>query len=100
MLEVMSAYVIGVVRSATGLATLAYEATEPADSARPWLRQERCELRALSQGERPELWRSWHALEAVRDWNQDTLAHVLTVLRETVPSLDVPADLPALGAEC
>lgn len=92
----MCAYVIGVVRSARRLDTLAYEASEPVDKAQPWKREHRCELRPIREGTHPELSRSWRALEAVRDWDDETLGHVLTVLRGTVPNQDTPSDLPLL----
>jgi hypothetical protein len=95
----MCAYVIGVVRSATRLDTLVHDARIPADRMCPWKVEYTCELRPLAHGSNPELWTAWRALESVTSWDDGTLAHVLTVLRQTVPGLDVDGDLPALGPE-
>ena len=95
----MCAYVVGVVRSTSRLEALVYEASEPASPEQPWMRAQSCELRPFVPGSRPELWAAWRALESVSRWNETTLAHVLAVLRETVPGADTPSDLPALGAE-
>src|SRR5476649_961405 len=95
----MCAYVIGVVRSAERLDTLTFEAREPTDRAFPWRVEHACELRPLPQSSRPELWSAWRALASVSSWDETTLGHVLVILRETVPGLDVPSDLPALGPE-
>ncbi len=92
----MCAHVIGVVRSAQRLDTLTFEARDPSDRAFPWRVEHVCELRPLPQSS--HLWPAWRALEAVTRWDETTLAHVLAILRATVPCLDTPADLPALEA--
>src|SRR4051812_24025428 len=95
----MSAYVIGVVRSALRLDTLTLETREPTDRAFPWKIERACELRPLVQSSHPDLWTAWRALESVSRWDATTLGHVLAILRATVPSTDTPSDLPALGPE-
>ncbi|HEU0029872.1 MAG TPA: hypothetical protein VFQ53_04510 [Kofleriaceae bacterium] len=95
----MSAYVIGVVRSAMRLDTLTYEAREPTDREVPWRVEQACTLRPLAHGSHPELWTAWHALAAVDRWDAATRDHVLAVLRATVPSVDAPGDLPAIVHE-
>ena len=95
----MSAHVVGVVRSTSRLETLVYEASDPPSPEQPWMRAESYELRPVVPGSRPALWAAWRALESVTRWDETTLAHVLAVLRETVPGADTPSDLPALGAE-
>ncbi|MEZ4361378.1 MAG: hypothetical protein R3B48_14425 [Kofleriaceae bacterium] len=85
------------VRGAQGLHALISEVSAPATRAAPWQRQHTWELRPLPSTARPDLWRAWRALEAVRSWGADTLRDVLTVLRETVPGLDAVGELPALG---
>ncbi len=95
----MCAYVFGVVRSAKRLDTLTFETRDSSDPACPWREEHASELRPLSQSARPELWTAWQALESVSDWDEATLGHVLTILRETVPCADVPDDLAALGPE-
>jgi hypothetical protein len=93
----MCATVIGIVRSADGLHALTYEAGDPSDH--PWQRAQTYALRPLAESSKPELWTAWRALASVSEWNDAALGDVLAVLRHTVPSLDVPRDLPALGAE-
>jgi len=93
----MASYIIGIVRSATRLEALTYEARGPVDRLAPWRIEHVCELRPLTPEVRPELWRAWHALAAVDTWDATTLAHVRRVLRDTVPSIDDGGDLPALG---
>ena len=95
----MCAYVVGVVRSATRLDALTYDSSEPADAAHPWRWTHGYGLQPLAASARPELSAAWSRLEAVSRWDASTLADVLLVLRETVPSLDTPADLAVLGEE-
>lgn len=95
----MSARVIGVVRSASQLEALTYVASDPSDRAEPWNRAHRCELLPLARRAQPELWAAWDALASVTAWNSETLAHVLAILRETVPCADPPRELPVIGPE-
>jgi hypothetical protein len=95
----MRADLLGVVRSATRLEGLRYEAGDPADRARPWLREEVYELRTLSAGERPALQKAWNALAAVARWDAATRDLVLAVLRETVPAMESAGTRTALGPE-
>ena len=95
----MCAYVVGVVRSATRLDALTYEASEPADPACPWRRAHGYSLRPLPATARPALAAAWRRLERVDRWGQATLDDVLLVLRETVPSVDTPGDLAVVGDE-
>jgi hypothetical protein len=95
----MCAYVIGVVRDARRLHTLTLETRNATESAFPWRVEQACELQPLPHSSRPELWTAWRALESVNTWDEKTLGHVLVILRETVPGLDTPGDLPALGPE-
>ncbi|MFT3693604.1 MAG: hypothetical protein QM831_10725 [Kofleriaceae bacterium] len=88
--------VVGVVRSASRLEAMTFETRLATNRATPWLIDHRCELRPLAPDSRNELWSAWNALEAVTTWDATTLRHVLTILRETVPSADQPEDLPAL----
>jgi hypothetical protein len=93
----MCVTVVGVVRSADGLHALTHELAAPA--CHPWQREQTYTLRPLAESSRPELWTAWRALASVREWNAVTLGHVLAILRETVPALELPRDLPALGCE-
>src|SRR5512134_1750407 len=95
----MCAYVMGVVRGATRLDLLTYEAREPADREHPWKLSHVCELRPLPNSSRAELWTAWNALERVTSWDEVTLNHVLTILRHTVPTTDHAGALPALGPD-
>lgn len=86
------------VRSAHRLDALSYELRDATDPAHPWACTQTYELqpaRSLSK----HLASAWTALERVSEWNEATLAHVLTMLRETVPSSEMPGDLPTLGPE-
>lgn len=94
----MSAYVIGVVRSATRLDALTLETRESSDPFLPWSVESACELRGVTESAHPDLCSAWAALESVSSWDEMTLAHVLTVLRRTVPCADSPSDLPVLGS--
>jgi hypothetical protein len=93
----VGAHVLGVVRSSTCLETVRYVVGEPAEREQPWRIEHAIEL-SLPPADSP-LWPAWRALEVVTRWDATTLAHVLTVLRGTVPSADAAPDLPALGAE-
>jgi hypothetical protein len=77
MLRAMGAYVIGVIRSATGLDALTLETSAPVDLASPWRVEHTCELRALPNNSRAELWAAWDALgevtRALREVPRDNL---------------------------
>ncbi|MEO8701360.1 MAG: hypothetical protein ABI867_15035 [Kofleriaceae bacterium] len=85
---------LGVVRGAATLQALVYVVAEP-DPMAPWLREQRCELRPLPASS--PLHVAWAALAAVTTWDATALAHVLAILRASVPSTDA-VELPALGA--
>ncbi|MDX2086505.1 MAG: hypothetical protein SFX73_01590 [Kofleriaceae bacterium] len=95
----MCAHVISVVRSATRLEALTYDAGEPVDRQAPWRVEHRCTLRPLAAREYPELTTAFEALASVTRWDATTLVHVQTILRGTVPAMDSQSDLPALGPE-
>ncbi|HEX7699701.1 MAG TPA: hypothetical protein VF403_03240, partial [Kofleriaceae bacterium] len=81
-------------RSARQLDALTYEATAATDRAVPWKQQHTCVLRPVASGSSLSI--AWDALAAVATWDATTLAHVVAVLRDTVPCIDAPEDLPAL----
>jgi hypothetical protein len=92
----MERYVVGVVRSATGLEELVYERHGMVSSDRPWSLDRVCSRHCLPTNSHPDLWQAWLALAAVTQWDRRTLDCVLTVLRETVPAGAEGLSLPAL----
>ena len=94
----MPAHLLSVVRSASRLSCLVHDSRGPADPAKPWAVEYASELRAFETRSNPRLWTAWCALANVTAWDQDTLAHVLVVLDESVPDAsDADGTLPALG---
>lgn len=93
----MERYVIGVVRSATGLEELLYEQHGETPSDRPWSVDRVCVRRCLPGSSHEDLWAAWLGLAAVAEWDGRTLDRVLKILRETVPAAEGRVPLPPLA---